>query len=80
MSNINAKPTYSRGYENAKLELIKVTTNEEGQKLVSGRELHEVLEIGTQYKDWIKRMIAYGFQENVDYTAIAQKRAYETLA
>lgn len=56
-------------------ELIKIQTNEQGQQLVSGRELHEVLEIGTQYKDWIKRMIAYGFQENVDYTAIAQKRA-----
>lgn len=56
-------------------ELIKIQTNKQGQQLVSGRELHEVLEIGTQYKDWIKRMIAYGFQENVDYTAIAQKRA-----
>lgn len=75
MNEINIKPTYSKGYEDVNLELINVTTNEQGQKLVSGRELHDVLEIGTQYKDWIKRMIAYGFQENVDYTAIAQKRA-----
>ena len=51
----------TRGYENAKLELIKVTTNDQGQKLVSGRELHEVLEIGARYNDWIKRMIEYGF-------------------
>lgn len=62
----------TRGYENANLELIKVTTNEQGQKLVSGRELHEVLEIGTKYQDWINRMIEFGFQEDVDFTVITQ--------
>ena len=51
-------------------ELIKVVTNEQGQKLVSGRELHEVLEVKTPFKQWIDRMIAYGFQENVDFTTI----------
>lgn len=64
----------TRGYENANLELIKVTTNDQGQKLVSGRELHEVLEIGARYNDWIKRMIEYGFTENEDYTTLTQKR------
>lgn len=64
----------TRGYENSKLELIKVTTNDQGQKLVSGRELHEVLEIGARYNDWIKRMIEYGFTENEDYTTLTQKR------
>lgn len=64
----------SRGYENANLELIKVTTNEQGQKLVSGRELHEVLEIGTQFTKWIQRMIDYGFTKDVDYTLVIQKR------
>lgn len=49
-------------------ELIKVETNEQGQKLVSGRELHEVLEIKAEFTTWMKRMIAYGFQENVDFT------------
>lgn len=51
-------------------ELIKVTANEEGQQLVSGRELHEVLEIGRDFTTWIKKMIGYGFVENVDYTTI----------
>ena len=51
-------------------ELIKITTNEQGQKLVSGRELHEVLEIKTPFKQWMDRMIAYGFQENADFTTI----------
>jgi len=51
-------------------ELVKVTTNEQGQQLVSGRELHEVLEIGTPFKKWIDRMIDYGFQENIDFTTM----------
>ncbi len=51
-------------------ELITIVTNEQGQKLVSGRELHSVLEIGRDFTTWIKRMIEYGFQENVDFTTI----------
>ena len=74
MNNIQLGISQSRGYENANLELIKVTTNEQGQKLVSGRELHEVLEIGTQFTKWIQRMIDYGFIEGTDFTAISQKR------
>ena len=75
MSNeVKFNVSQSRGYENANLELIKVTTNDQGQKLVSGRELHEVLQIGARYNDWIKRMIEYGFTENEDYTTLTQKR------
>ena len=55
-------------------ELIKITTNEEGIQLVSARELHEGLEIKTRFNDWFNRMIGYGFEENIDYTAITQKR------
>lgn len=40
---------------------------------VSGRELHEVLEIGTVYVDWMKRMIKYGFDEGYDYTITTEK-------
>lgn len=74
MNEIKLNVSQSRGYENANVELIKVTTNEQGQKLVSGRELHEVLEIGTRFNDWIKRMVGYGFIENEDYTLLTQKR------
>ena len=55
-------------------ELIKITTNEAGIQLVSARELHEGLEIKTRFNDWFNRMIGYGFEENIDYTAITQKR------
>ena len=41
-------------------DLIKITTNDKGQRLVSGRELHEFLEIRTKYKDWFPRMVKYG--------------------
>lgn len=49
-------------------QLIKTTNNENGEIIVSGRELHEFLEVGTRYVDWIKRMFDYGFVENVDFT------------
>ena len=48
-------------------ELIKIT-EKEGQQLVSARELHEFLEIGQDFTNWIKRMIEYGFEENQDFT------------
>ena len=57
-----------------KNELVTIVTDERGQKLVSGRELHSVLEVKTRFNDWIKRMIVYGFEENVDYTLLTQKR------
>lgn len=41
---------------------------------LSARELHEFLEIGTRYNDWFQRMCEYGFNENLDYRAITQKR------
>lgn len=55
-------------------ELIKTQQHESGQILVSGRELHEFLEVGTKYHDWFKRMSEYGFELNVDYVLVTQKR------
>lgn len=44
-------------------KLIQVTSNEQGQQLVSGRELHEVLKVQQDFSDWIKKQL-----ENVDAT------------
>ena len=55
-------------------ELIKIEINENGEQLVSARELHKFLEIETQFSKWFKRMCEYGFIENKDYIAISQKR------
>ena len=51
-------------------DLIKITTNEEGKQLVSARELHEFLEIKTDFRKWFPRMCEYGFEENIDYTPV----------
>lgn len=42
-------------------ELIKIQTNEQGQKLVSGRELHEVLKVEKAFSTWMQTQL-----ENVD--------------
>lgn len=52
-------------------ELIKV--NKENNT-VSARELHKFLEIGTRFDKWFGRMCEYGFDENSDFRAIAQKK------
>lgn len=40
---------------------------------LSARELHEFLEIGTEFRKWFPRMSEYGFDENVDYRRVSQK-------
>lgn len=54
-------------------DLIKINYETE-HPTVSARDLHEKLNIGTQYTKWFERMTEYGFSENVDYKAISQKR------
>ena len=54
--------------------LIKIEIRD-NQQLVSGRELHKFLEVGTRYNDWINRIIEkYNFIENKDFITITQKR------
>ncbi len=49
-------------------ELIKVT-EQNGEQLVSARELHEFLESKQDFTTWIKsRIEKYGFVENEDFT------------
>ena len=55
-------------------DLIKITTNDKGQQLVSARELHEFLEVKKDFTDWFKYRVAqYGFEENLDFTTILGK-------
>lgn len=55
-------------------DLIKIEVKENMEQAVSGRELHEFLEVGTQYTIWFERMAEYGFEEGKDYSLVAQKR------
>ena len=49
-------------------ELIKITTNESGNQVVSARELHKFLESKQEFANWIKnRIYKYGFVENQDF-------------
>lgn len=57
-------------------KLIKITQSAEGVNVVSGQELHEFLEVGVKFSDWIARKIKkYQLIENQDYLLVAQKRA-----
>jgi phage anti-repressor protein len=54
-------------------ELIPTTQDENGRILVSGRNLHEFLEVKEKYTQWFERMVECGFTENVDFTSLSQK-------
>ena len=54
-------------------ELIKIEVKN-NQQLVSGRELHKFLEVGTEFKIWSSRIIdKYNFIENKDFIRVYQK-------
>ncbi|UCS89692.1 antA/AntB antirepressor family protein [Lactococcus lactis] len=54
-------------------QLITIKQNENSDQVVSGRELHEFLEVKTPYHIWFERMAEYGFTENVDFIGFEQK-------
>jgi phage anti-repressor protein len=60
-------------------QMPAIIANDDGRRLVNGRELHEWLEIKSRYNDWIKRMIEYGFEENLDFEVVTQKRVTTNL-
>ena len=55
-------------------ELINVTLNDNHEPVVSGRQLHEALEVKTKYADWFNRMIDYGFAENQDFLLLKNEQ------
>lgn len=54
-------------------QLIETTTNEQGEIIVSGRELYEFLEINSNYTTWFKRMCDYGFVEGTDFIPFSEE-------
>ena len=51
-------------------ELVKVNYDAEQKPCVMGRDLHEVLQIRTNYMNWFPRMCEYGFEEGRDFMPI----------
>ncbi|KRL02496.1 antA/AntB antirepressor family protein [Liquorilactobacillus capillatus] len=54
-------------------ELIPTHRDNNGNILVSGRDLHKFLEVREKYTQWFERMSEYGFAENVDFTSLSEK-------
>lgn len=51
-------------------ELLVVNFENADRPTVSGRALHEALEVRTAYKDWFPRMCDYGFSEGTDFNPL----------
>lgn len=47
--------------------LIPVSYDNPERPTVSGRELHDFLEVNTPYRIWFPRMVEYGFTEGEDF-------------
>jgi len=55
-------------------ELIKIENNG-GIKTVNARDLHDFLEVGTKFADWIKtRIEKFEFIEGTDYILLSEKK------
>lgn len=54
-------------------ELIKITYKND-RPAVSARDLHEFLEVGSEYSHWFKRMCEYGFTDGQDYSSFLTDR------
>lgn len=50
-------------------ELIKVTTNENDEQLVSARDLHKGLEIKTRFSQWVTQNFK-NFRDGIDYSSV----------
>jgi anti-repressor protein len=61
------KAGLKKGGTAAMNELIRTNQNNDGEIIVSGRELHEFLEVTTPYTMWFERMAEYGFIEGQDF-------------
>ncbi len=48
-------------------DLLKINYDNVERPTVSGRALHDALEIETRYNDWFNRMCEYGFTEGEDF-------------
>lgn len=60
---------------NALVPVFKGVLNGEEQLLCNARELHEHLQVGRVFANWIKgRIEEYGFVENQDFIAVCQNR------
>jgi len=54
-------------------ELLKISENAKGEKIISARELHKYLANKRKFTEWIKQRIKkFGFIENQDYALLTK--------
>lgn len=53
--------------------ILQIKQNENMEPVISGRQLHEFLEVKEKYTQWFDRMVAYGFEENTDFMSYSEK-------
>ena len=63
-----------KGLTSMNSDIISINYDSE-QPTVLGRDLHEALEVRTEYKDWFPRMCEYGFEEGKDYSSFLSDRS-----
>lgn len=54
-------------------QLIPVQTNDRQEPVISGRDLHQFLEVESNYTTWFKRMTEYGFEDGRDFIPIMEE-------
>lgn len=60
-------------------EMFNIQEKENGEIAISGRELHQALEVKTAYKDWFPRMLKYGFEENTDQLSLKKEQQLKAI-
>lgn len=76
MSNINLGVSQSREVVEETMNLVNIIANEQGQQLVSGRELHEKLKVKQDFTDWMKKqLVLVDAAEGEDFTRLKEKSA-----
>lgn len=54
------------------MKLLIDITYQNGNRAVSARELYNFLEVNSNFTTWTKRMLKYGFEEDIDYSLLSK--------
>ncbi|WP_390514775.1 antA/AntB antirepressor family protein, partial [Staphylococcus pseudintermedius] len=54
-------------------KMFNIQEKENGEIAISGRELHQALEVSTRYDKWFERMAEYGFESGTDFISQVEK-------
>jgi anti-repressor protein len=60
-----------------KILSLKINTDNSDRITVSARDLHDFLEVETDFPHWFQRMTEYGFAEGVDFNSVKNVRVHQ---